>query len=193
MASQPLYTPDPPEAGSGTELLDAVRQGNVDALQGLIDRFSGRLLGFASQIVGSDDAAEDAVQCAFIRFWQRRERWRQGSDPKPILYTLVRNLALNHLDSERARARRSADPRIPRRSVATPAQILEERELIRLLERKLEAIPPRRREALILARFHQMTHAEIAQVMGLAKRTVTNHITTALAELEESLAVHLGD
>ena len=82
---------------------------------------------------------------------------------------------------------------MPKPSIATPAQLLEEKELLRALENALESLPPRRREALVLARFHNMTHAEVAEVMGLAKRTVTNHITAALAELEIAVGCYLAD
>lgn len=178
---------------SAADLQEGVRAGNADALQGLVDRYWKPLLSFAFRMTRCEDTAEDVVQRAFIRFWERRESWRPGSDPKLILYTVVRNLALNQLDSDHARVRRGADRRIAPPSVATPAQILEERELIRALERAVDTLPPRRREALVLARFHHMSHAEIAEVMGLAPRTVTNHITSALAELEVALGGFLVD
>jgi RNA polymerase sigma factor (sigma-70 family) len=181
------------EGTSTTNLLDGIRRGNVDALQSLIDHYWQPLLSFASRLTGCDDSAEDVVQRAFIRVWERRENWRPGSAPRLVLYTVVRNLALNQLDSDRARVRRGADRRMPKPSIATPAQLLEEKELLQALENALESLPPRRREALVLARFNNMTHAEVAEVMGLAKRTVTNHITAALAELEIAVACHLAD
>lgn len=194
MALQTAHKPsseDPSQRLPDPVLLDGVREGDSGSLQALIDRYWRPLLGFACQIVEGEDAAEDVVQHAFIRFWERRERWRAGSAPKLILYTLVRNLALNHVESERARVRRSRDRRVPNALVATPAQMLEERELMRALDGAVQALPARRREALVLARFHHMSHAEIAGVMGLAQRTVTNHITTALAEIEIALRQHL--
>lgn len=194
MAAQPVQIPDlrySDKSTSRTELLDEVRAGSANALQSLIDLYWHPLLSFASRITGCDDTAEDIVQCAFIRFWERRERWVPGSAPKLILYTVVRNLALNQLDSDRARLRRSTDPSLPKPSVATPAQLLDEGELLRALEAALNSLPPRRREALILARFQNLTHAEIAEVMGLVPRTVTNHISIALAELEVAIGRYL--
>ena len=175
------------------ELLASVREGDTRALQALIDLYWTPLLGFASGILRCEDAAEDVVQRAFIRFWERRETWQPGSEPRLILYTVVRNLALNQLESDRARVRRRSAPLIPRPSIATPAQLLDESELVRALESAIDLLPPRRREALVLARFHHLSHAEIAEVMGLAQRTVTNHITTALAELETALSRYLAE
>lgn len=174
-------------------LLDRVRQGDAGALQSIIDQFWQPLLAYALRIVRCEDAAEDVVQRAMIRFWEQRERWLPGSAPQRILYTIVHNLAVNQLDADRSRARRNAAGTVVPRAAATPAQVLDEHELERALEHALNALPVRRREALILARFHHLSHAEIANVMGVAPRTVTNHITTAMAELDAALARFLGD
>jgi RNA polymerase sigma-70 factor (ECF subfamily) len=195
MASQLASIPAgsrPDGRSRAAELLAGVREGNARALQALVDLYWTPLVGFASGILRCEDAAEDVVQRAFIRFWERRDAWQPGSDPKLILYTVARNLALNQLESDRARVRRSA-PRVPLPSIATPAQLLEEAELVRALESAIDLLSPRRREALVLARFHHMAHAEIAEVMGLAQRTVTNHITAALAELETALRRYLAE
>ncbi len=169
------------------ELIDRVRSADPQALQTLLDRYWSALLAFAARFTGCEDAAEDVVQRAFIKLWEQRERWRPGSTPKVLLYTIVRNLALHQVDSERARDRRQTRSAAMRGNAVTPAQVLDERELLRALDRALEDLPPRRREAIVLARFHHLTHAEIAGVMGVTTRTVTNHITIALAELEIAL------
>lgn len=175
------------------DLLEGIRQGDARSLQRLIDRYWTPLHAFATRLIGSADAADDVVQRAFIRLWERREAWLPGSDPRLILYTVVRNLALNELESDRARVRRQSQPRASPPAIATPAQILDENELVRLLEKAISLLSPRRREALLLARFDHMTHAEIAEVMGLAQRTVTNHITAALAELEGAVGRYLEE
>jgi RNA polymerase sigma-70 factor, ECF subfamily len=188
--------PDALQSGGPTAELDLqehVRASDANALQVLVDRYWQPLLGFALRLTRCEDTAEDVVQRAFIRFWERRDQWRPGSDPRLILYTVVRNLALNQIDSDQARVRRRADRRMPRPMVATPVQVLDEQELLRALQNALENLPPRRREALVLARFHDMTHAEVAEVMGLAPRTVTNHISAALAELEVALGRYLSE
>lgn len=173
--------------------MDALADGDPRALQRLIDLYWAPLLRYAERMIGSADAAEDVVQRGFIRLWDGRHRWEAGSSPRRLLYTVVRHLALNELDSDRARSRRNRSPTLPPRTVATPAQLLDERELTHALEVALDALPPRRREALVLARFGDLSHAEIAEIMGVAPRTVTNHITLALAELELALAAYVGD
>ena len=198
MSSRPIASRSWSRVQEGAEpepaaLLESVRQGDMQALQRLIEDHWRPLHAFACRMVGCPDSAEDVVQQAFVRLWERRDRWRPGSDPRLILYTVVRNLALNQIESDRARIRRRHQPLLHRPVVSTPAQILDENELARQLESSIEGLSPRRREALLLARFHHMTHAEIAEVMGLTQRTVTNHITAALAELEVAMSRYLQD
>ena len=48
-------------------------------------------------------------------------------------------------------------------------------------------LPPRRREAFQLSRYEGLSHEEIAQVMNLTSRTVSNHIMLALVYLRKRL------
>ena len=174
-----------------SELLDRIREGDPAALQGIIDRHWDRLVEFAARLSGCRDSAADIAQRALIRFWERRTSWRSGSEPRLILYTLVRHEAFNEMKSDRARHRRAGKSKPLQQVVPTPAETFAEAELLRVLNRAIGDLPPRRREALILARFHDMTHADIAKLMGLTPRTVTNHISTALGDLEEVLRIYI--
>jgi RNA polymerase sigma-70 factor (ECF subfamily) len=46
-------------------------------------------------------------------------------------------------------------------------------------------LPERQREALMLSRFEGLSHEEIAGVMGVAPRTVNNHLVRGLRFLRE--------
>jgi RNA polymerase sigma-70 factor (ECF subfamily) len=45
------------------------------------------------------------------------------------------------------------------------------------------ALPPRRQEALVLARFHGLSYEQIAEVMGISVQTVANQLSSALRDL----------
>jgi RNA polymerase sigma-70 factor (ECF subfamily) len=51
----------------------------------------------------------------------------------------------------------------------------------------IQELPERRREAFELSRFHGLRHDEIAAVMGVATKTVENHILLALRFLRDKL------
>lgn len=54
----------------------------------------------------------------------------------------------------------------------------------------IDDLPERQREAFRLSRFDDLTHDEIADVMDIAPRTVTNHVTKALQTLRDRLDDH---
>jgi RNA polymerase sigma-70 factor (ECF subfamily) len=66
-------------------------------------------------------------------------------------------------------------------------EILTQKELRTALWTAIDALPARRREALVLVRIQGLSLDEAAQRMALSRQTVANHISLALENLEELL------
>jgi RNA polymerase sigma-70 factor, ECF subfamily len=182
------------DARPGSECLDRLRRGSAEALDELLHGYWKSLAAYAEQLVdGRSDLAEDLVQEAFVRLWEKRATWRESSAPAPILYTLVRNLALNE---KRNRATRSLLLRLQSyttRAGITPERELEGRELGEAIDRAVEALPARRREVFRLAWFHGLSYQEVADVLSITPRTVANQMSSALKELRAVLGTHLEE
>ena len=69
----------------------------------------------------------------------------------------------------------------------TPEETIDAESLKERLREWISELPPKRREAFQLSRFEGLSHEEIAEVMNLAPRTVTNHIMLALQQLRDRL------
>ncbi len=163
-------------------------QADPAAFGALLKAWWRPLVLYAARIVKSGDAAEDIVQEAFVRLWERRGLWRPGTVPRVLLYTLTRNLALNQRKLGTARVnslsrRTLAFPVHP----ATPAEATEGEEFRRALERAIARLPARRRELLMLSRYDGFSRAEIAEITGLAEQTVANCLTLAIRDLRVEL------
>jgi RNA polymerase sigma-70 factor (ECF subfamily) len=59
-------------------------------------------------------------------------------------------------------------------------------------ERAIEHLPPRCREVYLLYRQHQLSYAEIAQVLEISVKTVENHLARAMQALRRGLAAWLS-
>ena len=176
----------------GVECLDRLRRGSAEALDELLHGFWQPLASYAEHLVeGRADLAEDLVQEAFVRLWERRASWREGSAPAPILYTLVRNLALNERRNRTTRRHLLRLQPFGARRAVTPERELEGRELGEAIERAVEALPARRREVFRLAWVHGLSYQEVAGVLSITPRTVANQMSSALKELRTVLAPHL--
>jgi len=173
-------------------LTGLIREGDERAFRVLFDALYDPLLRFARSSVGDTAAAEDLVQEAFVRVWDRRATLDTTQPIRAYLYRTVRNLALNRLRDHRTRERLLNDATItdtaavPRPMIA-PDDRLAGREMGAELTRLVDALPPRQREALTLSRLQGLSHDEVAQVMGCAPRTVNNHLVAALAFLRREL------
>jgi RNA polymerase sigma-70 factor (ECF subfamily) len=174
-------------------LLDGVRQSDERAFRALFDALYAPLRRFAFSLVRDDLAAEDLVQDAFIRLWDRRERLDAELAVRAYLFRIVRNLALNSARDDATRRRLLDDPialesaAVPR-GFASPDDASAGEDLSARLSGWLEELPPRQREALLLSRVEGLSHAEVATAMGCAPRTVNNHLVAALQTLRRRLA-----
>lgn len=70
----------------------------------------------------------------------------------------------------------------------SPERVAAARAELRLLERALEALPPRCREVVSLRRIEGMSQKDIAARLGIAEGTVEKHVTLGMRALAESLA-----
>jgi RNA polymerase sigma-70 factor (ECF subfamily) len=177
-----------PEHRPGAECLDRLRHGSAEALDELLGAYWGPLLSYARHFCGeSADVAEDFVQEAFVRLWERRAGWQAGSSPAPILYTLVRNLALKDRRDRKTRGLLLRLQGLASRGGPRPDRELEGQEVGAAIDRAVEALPERRREIFRLTWLHGLSYAETAEVMGITARTVANQMSSALRELREAL------
>ena len=61
------------------------------------------------------------------------------------------------------------------------------RQLEQLIRNAADQMPPKRRKIFMMSRFLGYSNAEIAELLGIDKRTVENHITNALATLRDMI------
>ena len=171
------------------ELGRRIRDSDHRAFAELFDALHEPLLRYAWRLVADDAAARDVVQQAFIRLWQGRDRIDDHRSIKALLYTSVRNLALNHIrDEQRRRALLSEAFPADEEHVSEDADGLDAETLNRHIASWITEMPARRREAFVLSRFDRLNHDEIARVMDLAPNTVNTHIMLALRHLRKRLA-----
>lgn len=171
---------------SDAELLARLGVDDPSALDALLSRYWSPLTAFVARMTGSSEAAEDAVQDAFCRLWERRRSWRGEGSVSGLLFRLARNSAISahrHLEAE-ARAASVAGEGLPRHHDApdVPNDALRAS-----LEHAIAALPPRRREVFLLRAVHDLSYKEIAAVMGTSPQTVANQLSHALAFLRERL------
>ena len=80
---------------SDDRLVELAAQGHDRAFEALVLRYRRALLGYCRGLPLSGGLAEDAVQQGLMQAWLALQAGTQVRDPKPWLYRIVRNAALN--------------------------------------------------------------------------------------------------
>lgn len=163
-------------------------QADGDDLAALYLAESDRLQRQISRRIACRATAADLVQDVFLRLWERTVAW--NGDGRAFLARCVRNAAIDHVRAEEARRRALAGV-LPEQLVAAPAsaeEILAARQGLATVETALAALPDRTRHIFLLNRVHGRSFSEIADVMGLSRRTVATHVAAAMRACADARA-----
>ena len=176
---------------SDKRLVELVRAGDVGAFEVLYERHVAGLLGFCRHMLGSQHEAEDAVQQAFLSAHRDMLRGAREIELKPWLYTIARNRCLSML-----RARREQPAELGELSTAGLGEQVERRAELRELVADVQRLPERQRSALLLSEFGDLSHAEVAEVIGVppqAVKALVFRARSALVERREARSADCGD
>jgi RNA polymerase sigma-70 factor (ECF subfamily) len=186
-APQPaLPAPRPLSDAPSVVLCRRLQASDREAFAEAFLRHRDGLLRYVGAIVRDDALTHDLVQDVFEGLWALRERLVPEQSLPALLFRMARNRALRHLRDTRLHARKHTEIEPPP-SPDLPGHTLDADALAVRLRAWIEALPAQQREALVLSRYHALSHQEIADVMGLSPRTVNNHIVRALKRLQRRL------
>jgi RNA polymerase sigma-70 factor (ECF subfamily) len=147
-----------------------------------------RLLGIAYRMLGSAWDAEDVVADALLR-WLRVDRARIR-EPVAFLTRMVTRLAIDHLRSARVARERYVGEWLPEPVLTEPSPLgpldtVERREAVSLATlRMMESLSPTERAVLVLHEAFDLTHAEIAGVLGITEVGARQHLRRARARVD---------
>lgn len=170
---------------SEAQLFADFQSGDDSAFLELFDRHAGRMGRYCYRLIEDSDRAQDIVQDVWEKLMQFRNK-PQGEvrNPMGLVYTMARNLCLNHL-----RDTRNHVPLHTLEEEDHPAY--EHRELSRHEEMvilALNQLPLPQREILILNAYSDYTFDEIALMIGETHGAVRTKAWRARRQLRQVIA-----
>lgn len=168
--------------GPDNLLMLQVRDGDLDKLGVLFERYKMRLYRYFYLRTGNAAGSEDLVQNVFVRIIRYRDRYEPVGEFRSWLFRIAHNLAVDFV-RKRARRRSLDDLHDEPVDWNTAERNTLKEERVKLLEKALFRLRDDYRELLILSRYQGLKYGEIADIAGCSPEAVKLRIHRAMKEL----------
>jgi RNA polymerase sigma-70 factor (ECF subfamily) len=150
------------------ELVELARDGDCAAFEKLYHRHRDRVYALVWRLCGGDSAlAEDMLQEAFVRAWNKLGSFRGDSRFSTWLHRLSVNVALSDRRIRMRRVEReTALEGTAERTAMGDRDVYADQQMD--LEQAIAALPERARSVLVLYDIEGYSHAEVAEITGMA-------------------------
>lgn len=168
-------------------LVEACREGRKRAFDVIVERHRRPIYQVCYRFVANHEDASDLSQEVFVRAWRGLDSFRGQAALSTWLYRIAVNLCLNRvagrqLQTEPLAADAYVDERAP-----DPGSELMRAERAAAVRRAIAGLPDRQRATLILRVYQELSHREIAEILGSSVGAVKANFFHALANLKKNL------
>jgi len=197
------------EAGSTetSELVARAKQGDREAFDALVERYTPKIYNVSLRITGSREDAEDCVQEAFLRAFGALRRFRGEAAFSTWLYRVAVNVANDATRRQRGQPLRASElagsdpdaptPELegieegPRAQGGRPEESLQEAQRREVVIEAIRSLPEHHRTVIVLYDLQGLSYEEISRVVGARVGTVKSRLNRARLALKERLEPHL--
>ncbi len=171
-------------------LIRQIQEGKHGAFVELVNRHSKRFYSTAYRLLFSKNDAEDIVQQAFIKLWERGSFWNpyKGAKFTTWFYRVVVNLCLDHNRKKKALPLCENIELVDKQD--GQEILLDEKRKQALLHRFIQELPERQQLALTLCFYEGLSNQEAAEIIGIKLKALQSLIMRAKTTLKEKLNHH---
>ena len=177
-------------AASGARTRDDARDdvlacqgGEREAFDRLVQRYQRDVYRLCYRYVNNHHDANDLAQDAFLKAYRAIGRFRGDSSFSTWLYRIAVNTCLNFRSSRRLDSEELPEE-LPDRAPGA-ADRAQSEETSRVVRRAVAELPEKQRATLILKVYHELTHEEVAGILGSSVGTVKANLFHALGNLRK--------
>jgi RNA polymerase sigma-70 factor (ECF subfamily) len=182
-----------------TGLLQRYAAGEEGAFRELVGEYRDSIYAFLSRFLNRSELVDDVFQETFMQLYVSRDTFDLSRPLRPWLFTIAVNKARDALrrrqrpDSTNLGSMFDNDEHSIDDVLNTlgsdmhmPHDDLIKEETAGAVKRVISRLPVKLREILILAYFHQLSHAEMAGILGIPVGTVKSRLHTAVGRFAEA-------
>jgi RNA polymerase sigma-70 factor (ECF subfamily) len=180
--------PVPLDAADDRALVDAFVRGRPEAFDEIVRRHRRHVYLLCFRFVSNHEDAADLAQDVFVRAYKGLGRFKHGSSLSTWLYRITVNTCLNRAAMKRPETEPvEAADRVDARAVS-PVDAVLLRERADAVRRAIRQLPSRQRATLILRVYQELSHEEIARVLGSTVGAAKTNFFHALQNLRRALS-----
>ncbi len=144
------------------------------------------LCRYAFKFIRDTAICEDIVQELFFQLWVNRRKTNVKQGIRGYLYTSVKNRCIDHI-----RKTSRFDFEIYEERVADQIETIDTdidtTEIVTKVREAIENLPDKCKTIFCFSKDLRMSHNEIADELGISKKTIENQITIAIKKIREHL------
>jgi RNA polymerase sigma-70 factor (family 1) len=170
---------------SDIDLLMRISESDRHAFRELYQRYTPVLYPFVKSLCNDDALCEDLVQEVFIKIWDNRVNAVNIKQVKAYLFKAAKNRFLNELRKHKNERRVINDRLYNVVDTETPEQQLTFKEGMRLGDKALNRLSPKRRAIVEMSTREELSLDEIADRVGSSKNVVKKLLYQGLAMMKK--------
>ena len=174
---------------SDKTLIDRILRGEKQLFGDLMRRYNQRVFRVCFSVMQDDLEAEEMMQVAYVRAYERLAQFRFESE----FSTWLTRIALNECFAQQKKRRRSVpDPRTGNNvsDTETPYKMLVINELRFLLEEAVNRLPEKYRTVFVLREVESISVADTMTCLGLTETNVKVRLSRAKEMLRDNLSAY---
>lgn len=145
-------------------------------------------MGYARRYLARADDVDDAASDAMLRLWAVHDSLRDTAHAARLVAVVARNLSIDMLRRKRpvsldGNAMPTSWLKRQESNDASPESQLEWKEDEQWLRQRIEKLPPREMQVMILRQTERRTNEEIAAILGISKESVATVLSSARRKL----------
>src|SRR5579883_2689400 len=179
-------------------LVQAAKQGDVTAFEDLVRRYDRNVFRIAQHITQNREDAEDVVQDAFLKAYEKLDQFQGNSKFYTWLVRIAVNESLMRLRKRRTGKMVSIDEDVETDEGSMPRDLADwgpdpemqygQSELAEILRKTIQGLPPGFRTVFVLRDVEGLSTEETAETLGLSVPAVKSRLLRARLQLRERLS-----
>src|SRR5690349_12260265 len=167
------------------ELVAACLGGQKEAFDVIVERHRRAVYQLCYRFVGNHEDASDLAQDVFVRAFRGLDRFRGQSSLGTWLHRIAVNVCLNKVSAKQPQTESiDARPHLDDKALDASAELLRE-ERAEAVRAAIARLPKKQRATVILRVYHELSHDEIARILGSSVGAVKANFFHALANLRK--------